>query len=331
MARSSQPGVTDNLPEELPPVKPPSVGFIVQLFVVPGLIVGAIVGIWLLFGRMATAEQDWQRLVLELQNPNEHRRWRGAMGLAQILKADLELGDKGQHLSEKPEFVEALTKMLGAELDRNGQRPEDLQFQSFLTQTFSLLDSPAAALPVLSQALAPTVDREVRKNALLSLAVMVDRLKRRGESLNEGEIASRVLPVCQDTDPLIRSTAAYLLGLLEDPTSRDRLKGMLDDGDQGVKLNAAIALVRHNDRSGVAQLTEVLSTANEPFEGRYSDQLAQFLAVKNSLTAMGQLKDLLTDQEKGDLKKVIQPIADSFREAGIRVLAQSTLQSLDAL
>ena len=199
---------------------------------------------------------------------------------------------------------------------------------------------PATCLPhvchplpthVLSQALAPTVDREVRKNALLSLAVMVDRLKRRGESLNEGEIASRVLPVCQDPDPLIRSTAAYLLGLLEDPTSRDRLKGMLDDGDQGVKLNAAIALVRHNDRSGVAQLTEVLSTANEPFEGRYSDQLAQFLAVKNSLTAMGQLKDLLTDQEKGDLKKVIQPIADSFREAGIRVLAQSTLQSLDAL
>ena len=30
MARDSQTGVSDNLPEELPPVKPPSVGFIVQ-------------------------------------------------------------------------------------------------------------------------------------------------------------------------------------------------------------------------------------------------------------------------------------------------------------
>ncbi|MFN8856728.1 MAG: hypothetical protein ACK50P_14265, partial [Planctomycetaceae bacterium] len=78
MPREQLSGVPDNLPEDLPPVKPPSVGFIVQLFVVPGLIVGAIVGIWLLFGRMATAEQDWQRLVVELQNPNEHRRWRGA-------------------------------------------------------------------------------------------------------------------------------------------------------------------------------------------------------------------------------------------------------------
>jgi len=329
MSRVPQSGVPDNLPEELPPVKPPSVGFIVQLFVVPGLIVGAIVGIWLLFGRMATAEQDWQRLVVELQNPNEHRRWRGAMGLAQILKADLELGDRGQHLSANPEFVSALSQMLGAELDRNGQRPEDLQFQSFLTQTFSLLDSPDAALPVLTQALRPSVDREVRKNALLSLAVMVDRMKRKGDAVNEGEIASQILPVCQDTDPLIRTTAAYTLGLLEDPGARNQLKAMLGDTDQGVKLNAAIALVRHNDRSGVSQLTEVLSTANEPFEGRYSDQLAQFLAVKNSLTAIGQLKDLLTDGEKGDLRKLIQPIADSFREAGIRVQAQSTLQSLD--
>jgi len=329
MSRVPQSGVPDNLPEELPPVKPPSVGFIVQLIVVPGLIVGAIVGIWLLFGRMATAEQDWQRLVVELQNPNEHRRWRGAMGLAQILKADLELGDRGQHLSTNPEFVSALSQMLGAELDRNGQRPEDLQFQSFLTQTFSLLDSPDAALPVLTQALRPSVDREVRKNALLSLAVMVDRMKRKGDAVNEGEIASQILPVCQDTDPLIRTTAAYTLGLLEDPDARNQLKAMLGDTDQGVKLNAAIALVRHNDRSGVSQLTEVLSTANEPFEGRYSDQLAQFLAVKNSLTAIGQLKDLLTDGEKGDLRKLIQPIADSFREAGIRVQAQSTLQSLD--
>jgi len=219
--------------------------------------------------------------------------------------------------------------MLGAELDRNGQRPEDLQFQSFLTQTFSLLDSPDAALPVLTQALRPSVDREVRKNALLSLAVMVDRMKRKGDAVNEGEIASQILPVCQDTDPLIRTTAAYTLGLLEDPGARNQLKAMLGDTDQGVKLNAAIALVRHNDRSGVSQLTEVLSTANERFEGRYSDQLAQFLAVKNSLTAIGQLKDLLTDGEKGDLRKLIQPIADSFREAGIRVQAQSTLQSLD--
>jgi transposase len=76
------------VPEDLPPVQPPSAGFILQLFVVPGLIVLAIVAVWLLFGKLAGNEQDWKGLLVELQHPNEHRRWRGALGLAQMLKAD---------------------------------------------------------------------------------------------------------------------------------------------------------------------------------------------------------------------------------------------------
>ena len=70
------------LNEELPPVKPPSAGFIVQLFLIPALIVAAVVGVWALFGKMAAGEQDWRELVDEIKNTNEHRRWRGANGLA---------------------------------------------------------------------------------------------------------------------------------------------------------------------------------------------------------------------------------------------------------
>lgn len=316
------------LPDDLPPVRPPSVGFIVQLFVVPGLIVGAIVGIWLLFGRMATAEQDWQRLVIELQNPNEHRRWRGAMGLAQILKADQELGPKGMHLAEDPEFVSVMTNLLGTELEKNGQRPEDLQFQAFLAQTFGLLDSPEAVLPILRQAMRPGLDREVRKNALLSIAVMVDRLNRRQEPVPGDKIAAEVAEISQDSDALMRLTAAYTLGLIDNPDARSRLVVMLGDEDLGVRVNAAIALVRHNDRSGLPVLREVLVTADKPFSNSYSDELSQFLAVKNSLTAVKQLTPLLTDSEKVELQGVIGPVAKSFREPGIRVAAQSTLQSL---
>jgi hypothetical protein len=69
---------TAQLPEDLPPVEPPSAGFIIQLFVVPGLIVLAIVGVWALFGKLASGENDWQARLVELRHPNEHRRWRGA-------------------------------------------------------------------------------------------------------------------------------------------------------------------------------------------------------------------------------------------------------------
>src|SRR5579872_6845052 len=87
------------LPEELPPVQPPSAGFIIQLFVVPGLIVLAIVAVYVFFGKLATGEQDWKSQVIELRHPNEHRRWRGATGLAQILKADQDGGVGTQKLS----------------------------------------------------------------------------------------------------------------------------------------------------------------------------------------------------------------------------------------
>ncbi|MCY2963905.1 MAG: HEAT repeat domain-containing protein [Planctomycetota bacterium] len=315
-------------PDDLPPVRPPSVGFIVQLFVVPGLIVAAIVGIWLLFGRVATAEHNWRRLVVELQNPNEHRRWRGAMGLAQILKADQELGDKGQHLSEDPEFVSVMTDLFGAELEKNGQRPADLQFQAFLAQTFGLLDSPDSVLPILSQAMRPGLDREVRKNALLSIAIMVDRLNRRKQPMPTAKITIEVVGVSQDADPLMRLTAAYTLGLIDDADARNRLKVMLGDESLDVRVNAAVALARHNDRSGLAVLQDVLATAGQPFGNRYSDELSQFLAVKNSLMALNQLIPLLIDSEKTELQSVVKPISDSFREPAIRVAAQSTLHEL---
>src|SRR5580765_1523706 len=98
------------LPEELPPVQPPSAGFIIQLFVVPGLIVLAIVAVYVFFGKLATGEQDWKAQLIELRHPNEHRRWRGATGLAQILKADQESGEGSQHLSENTEFAQALAE-----------------------------------------------------------------------------------------------------------------------------------------------------------------------------------------------------------------------------
>ena len=44
--------------DALPPVEPPSAGFIVQLFVIPGIIVFIIVMIWLLFNWLAQKGND---------------------------------------------------------------------------------------------------------------------------------------------------------------------------------------------------------------------------------------------------------------------------------
>src|ERR1700683_1721861 len=95
----------------VPPVRPPSAAFIVQLFVVPALIVLAVVGVWALFGKIASSDEDWRELVEDIRNTNEHRRWRGANGLATLLLRDQQLGDDGQHLATNPDIARALVDL----------------------------------------------------------------------------------------------------------------------------------------------------------------------------------------------------------------------------
>ncbi len=116
----------------LPPVQPPSAGFLVQLFVVPALIVLAVVGVWALFGKIASSDEDWRELVEDIRNTNEHRRWRGANGLATLLVHDQKLGDDGQHLAKNPEIARVLVGLFEEGLNRHSTREDDLKQESFL-------------------------------------------------------------------------------------------------------------------------------------------------------------------------------------------------------
>ncbi len=62
-SHSSEPVVPGDV---LPPVEPPSAGFILQLFVVPGIIVAIIVMVWLLFNWVARTGNDPREYVLAM-------------------------------------------------------------------------------------------------------------------------------------------------------------------------------------------------------------------------------------------------------------------------
>jgi hypothetical protein len=81
-----QPSVTPNPPPGLPPVQPPSGRFIVQLFVVPGLIIFLIVLVLLGLSYVRKREREPEFFLQQLDSDNVEIRWRGASDLAQILK-----------------------------------------------------------------------------------------------------------------------------------------------------------------------------------------------------------------------------------------------------
>ena len=70
----------------LPPVQPPSGRFIIQLFVVPGAIILAVVLVVLGFSYYGKRLRDPSYFLHQLDSDNADIRWRGASDLAQILK-----------------------------------------------------------------------------------------------------------------------------------------------------------------------------------------------------------------------------------------------------
>src|SRR5262245_47428787 len=88
MSTNVQPAPT---PQGLPPVQPPSGKHIVQMFLVPGTIVGVIVIGFLLFVWVFGGPRTPKQFLEKLDDSNEDVRWRTAMDLAQTLLRDEEL------------------------------------------------------------------------------------------------------------------------------------------------------------------------------------------------------------------------------------------------
>jgi hypothetical protein len=334
--------------EDLPPVKPPSAGFIVQLFVVPALIVLAIVGVIGLFGQLSESEQDWRELVQELGSPNEHRRWRAALGLAHLLKADQDRAAAEQRLTRNPRVAEALVALLDEQLASRSSRDDDLKQQAFLARTLGMLDVPEVVLPALQRAMHSDHDREVRKNAIASVAVVCGR---RAEAEDGDEpvnnpapssaapgLVDDVIDVSHDSDPLIRQLAAFTLGLTPGDQSRQRLEVLLQDADPYTQENAAVALARQDSTAGWPVFQRVLANGRDAaVSGAPSSPAAleernaagiRLVSLKNSLKAVGDLSNEWTPEQRRELQELIEPLAETHAEPRIRTDARQALMDL---
>jgi hypothetical protein len=309
------------LPDELPPVQPPSAGFILQLFVVPGLIVVLVVGVWLLFGKLATSEQDWHGLVRELQQPNQHRRWRGALGLAQTLKSDQDSGDKGQHLASNPELARTLSDVFHQELRRGSQEPDSLKYQSMLARTLGMFDLPEIVTPSLREAIQTGHDRDVRKDSLAALAVLLGRFSERGRPVHDDELFGDLIQISTDDDPFIRQLGAFTLGLADADSTSQRLVVMLDDADADTRINAAIGLARKNNLGGYRVFRDILKSES-------GQQLEQYLATLNSLAAIKRLAKQFSAEQRSELSRLIEQLVATTADPRLRVDAKQALQSL---
>lgn len=327
---TAEPQENSELPissESLPPVEPPSAKFIVQLFVVPGLIVATIVGVWLLFGKLASAEQDWQALLADMKSSNEHRRGRGAMGLAQALAIDQNRKLDGPRLTTNPQVAQELSAFLADTLKSSSQEPVVIDQQAFLTRTLGLLDVPETVLPVLREAMQEARDREVRKNAVAAVATIAFRANERGEPLTDANTLEALAAVSRDSDSLLRSLAALALGFFPLDLADQSLTVLLEDADLNTRANAAVAFTRHKSLKALPVLQEVLKAAASLKQAGPSGDAGP-IAATNALKAIGELSPLLDKTKRAEILADVTKISTDYPEPRVRLDAAQALATL---
>lgn len=328
---------TRDEPQALPEIQPPSAGFIVQLFVVPALIVGAIIGVYALFGRMAAGDLDWRQQVIDVRSQNVHVRWRGALGLAQMLDADAQRGEAGQGLARNAEIAGALTELF-LETRRVTPRDEQTGRQlEFLTKALGRLDATTEVLPVLLDSVEQE-EEPLRKHSLTAVAMVAGRAFERGAPLADPSLVRRTIAASEHADVLTRHQAAFTLGLLGGAEARARLEVLLADGDLMTRTNAAIGLARNGSTQGLPVFEEVfadmaarpLDPAAVDTEPEAQEYFERKLAFTNCVRAVEQLDAGLTADQRRRAAASLTAIAGATRDAQVQIDARQASYVLGA-
>lgn len=340
-----------SLPDDLPPVQPPSAGFIVQLFVFPALIVMAVVAIWWMFGLIAAGEQDWKKLLQDLHSQNLHVRNRAMYGLAQVLDQDSRRGTQGQNLRANREIAQGLADQLVLELKKNSTSREGIAIQEYLTRALGMMDSLDAIAPALQMAMEPQRDVDIRKSAVVSLSFVAGRAREQGIPLADPAIIESLSQLSGDSVPVMRQSAAFALGLFQSPEATQQLEVLLENSDRRTALNAAIGLARSGSTKGFSVMRDALLDPESitgaptssappgapefPEPQNSSDARAvssaeadQFLVLKNVLKAVYELAGKFDATQRDELIPVIERLSSKHPEIRIRVDAESALTAL---
>ncbi len=348
--------------EDLPPVQPPSAGFIMQLFLIPAIIVGAVIGVWVMFGKLAGTQQDWGQLVQDLGSENEHRRWRAASGLAHMLNTDRERFKSFEDLTEEqraelgeqtplatnPKVASELVGLFERQLQKKSKDGKHVTHQEFLATTIGSLDLPDTVLPALQKATEPTYNAKVRTSALRSIALILNRAEERGEpikslpELTETLIDATATDNSEEESGLVKQVATYALGLVKTEESQSHLVSLLANADEMTQINAAIALTRVERTEGVEVFLEVLDIAKEKFdpkamatltepkrlEARNRYQIEIPMMLNNSLKALDGLASKLTAEQKSLAIERLKPVAANYEHTKLRKDAELLLDKL---
>lgn len=300
--RMSQPEPSSNprseLPpnESLPPVEPPSPGFLIQLFVIPAVIVTIIVLVWTMFTWLAQKGNDVDSYLLALRRDNA-ARWQAAVGLADLVRTS-----RGDVIRSDPKVAQQLQEILQQDLDAGHTDETSLKLRSYLCNTLGEFRVPNVLPVLITAATSGKSDEEkaVRFAALKSIAVYVETNPDE-RAAHADKILAAIDQAAGDDKPLLRSTAAFAYSALDTEPARAGVLRLLQDTTADVRFNAALMLARRGDSRAIDVLVEMLDPAlTLPTPTKDDEKAAPLVKTSiqmNALRSIVTLKQLTPEQQ----------------------------------
>lgn len=341
MESSERPVMPEYEPKPpLPPVEAPNAGFLLQLFLVPLLIVGLVVLVWLMISGLAHWNTSPHDLARDLRTLND-ASWQKAYTLSNLLRDPQHKG-----LRSDQELADELVGVLAAELETGGREPPRIQLRNYLCRTLGEFELPSVA-PVLARAATQerhTSDVDVRLSAVEALAVLAGNAP--DESLRTPEVLDALLAASEERSSAdgarrddLRSAAAFALGAVGGEQAEDRLATMLGDSFVNARYNAATGLARHADSRCVEVLCQMLDESNaeavadEPSES--AKQAKRIAVIEGGLLAVRRFVQVraadpeatnpATDPDLTRLAESLRKLESDSKQTAIRFAATETL------
>jgi len=253
-------------------------------------IVLVAVGVFFLFGKLATEQHSIPDYLNAIRSGSSHERWQAAYQLSKSLKR----GEASRYPN--------LEQQVAAIYEQS--KSDDPRIRRYLSMVLGSLGDRRAT-PLLLDGLNDK-DPDNRIYVLMAL----------GELRDPGSVW-RIEQVTKDPDKDVRKTAYYTLGELGNASSLPELAEGLTDEVAEVRWNAAVALTRFNDGRAVPVLREMLDrTRLNQVQGMREDQKEDVMMM-----AMAPYARLAGADARADLQR----IAATDPSLRVRAAAKSLL------
>ena len=321
--------------DTLPPVSPPSAGFLMQLFVVPMVIVIIIVMVCLMFNWLAHLGTNPHDLVDDLARLNPGS-WQKALNIANML-----CDPRQEELRRDEKLAERLAKILDEQIEAGELDPEPIKLREYLCSALGVFEIEEGQASLMRAASTQRDIKEiaVRMAAIEALARRADAVPSGRERMQSNSELMRIVQAASEEsggppeqrvlNDQLRSRAAYAFGVIGGQQSLDRLAVMISDPYPPTRFNAATGLARNGDPRAIPQLREMLdpSSLSMP-DGVPVNDATRITVVSNALRASTQLANANPTADLSDLEASISELIDRGPSGGVRVDARLALKSL---